>query len=222
MKLGFFSFVSRYTIVPLVRFFLVKEVNGYENMPKSNFILVSNHSSYLDLYINGGLCTPKRFHFIGQVDTWKGLKGILVRMYYRMASVISIDRSSKNSKKEAVEKAVEVLNNGEILIIYPEGRRSRDGKIQQGRPGTARIFLKTGIPIVPVGIIGAFELMPPHKKFPKIKKNIRVNIGKPFYFEKELAEAGNLDEDSLRHREIVSQITAKIMDAIRNLAGQGR
>jgi 1-acyl-sn-glycerol-3-phosphate acyltransferase len=202
--------------VPLVKFLFVKEIKGLENIPKRNFILVSNHQSYLDFYINGIMCVPKRFHFIGQIDSWKGIAGFFVKTYYKMAGVIPLDRKSEESRKIVIEKAIEVLKKEEILIMYPEGKRSVDGKLQEGKLGIAKIFLKTGIPILPVGIKGTFELLPPHGKL-KIKKIAIVSIGKPLYFEKEFKEAVNLKEDSERYCEILKKITSGIMSHIAEL-----
>ena len=100
--------------------------------------------------------------------------------------------------------------------MYPEGKRSLDGKIQEGKLGVAKIFLKTGVPILPVGIKGTFEVMPPHGKL-KIKKIVRVNIGKPLYFEKEFKEAKNFKEDSEEYHEILKKITNEIMFNIASL-----
>jgi len=216
MKDGVFSWLNKLSIIPLVKFLFVKEIKGWKNIPKRNYILVSNHQSYLDLYIMGGLCAPKRFHFIGQVDSWKGIAGFFTKLYYKMAGVIPLDRKNENSRKEVINKAAEVLRKDEILIMYPEGKRSLDGKLQEGKLGVAKIFLKTGVPIIPVGIKGTFELMPPGGKL-KIKKTATVNIGKPLYFEKEFKEAANLQEDSERYSEILKKITGEIMSNIASL-----
>jgi len=216
MKDGVFSWLNKLSTIPLVKFLFVKEIKGWGNVPKRNFILVSNHQSYLDLYILGGLCVPKRFHFIGQVDSWKGIAGFFVKLYYKMAGVIFLDRKNENSRQEVIYKAVEVLKKDEILIMYPEGKRSVDGKLQEGKLGVAKIFLKTGVPIIPVGIKGIFDLMPPHGKM-KIKKTAIVNIGKPLYFEKEFKEAKNLKDDSEEYLEILKKITGEMMSNIAEL-----
>jgi 1-acyl-sn-glycerol-3-phosphate acyltransferase len=216
MKDGVFSWLNKLSTIPLIKFLFVKDVKGWENIPKRNFILVSNHQSYLDLYIDAGFCAPKRFHFIGQVDSWKGIPGFFIKTYYKMAGVIPLDRNKQDSRKKVIEKSVEVLKRGEILIMYPEGTRSKNGELQEGKLGVAKIFLKTGVPILPVGIKGTFELMPPHGKL-KIKKTARVNIGKPLYFEKEFEDAKSLKEDSEEYLKILKKITSEIMSNIAEL-----
>ena len=216
MKDGVFSWLNKLTTIPLVKFLFVKEIKGLENVPKRNFILASNHQSYLDLYIVAGICAPKRFHFIGQVDSWKGITGFFIKLYYLTGGVIPLDRSSQESRKKVIEKSVEVLKKGEILIMYPEGKRSPDGKLQEGKLGAAKIFLKTGVPLLPVGINGSFDLLPPRGKL-KIKKIVKVNIGKPLYFEKELKQSENLKEDSEKYYELLKKITGEIMSNIAKL-----
>lgn len=216
MKDGVFPWLNKLSTIPLVKFLFIKEIKGLENIPKRSFILASNHQSYLDLYIVAGVCVPKRFHFIGQIDNWKGIAGFFVKLYYKMNGVIPLNRKSEESREIAVQKAIEVLKKDEILIMYPEGKRSLDGKLQEGKLGVAKIFLKTGVPILPIGINGSFDLLPPHGKL-KIKKIVKVNIGKPLYFEKELKESENLKEDSERYYELLKKITSEIMSNIAEL-----
>jgi 1-acyl-sn-glycerol-3-phosphate acyltransferase len=215
-KKGIFSWLNSIFFIPLFNFLLIKEVKGLENVPEGNFILASNHQSYLDIFIDGGLCVPRRFHFIGRVDSWKGIAGFFIKLYYLMAGVIPLNRVDEESKKTTIQKAIEVLRKGEILIIYPEGTRSKDGKLQEGKLGIAKILLKTGAPILPVGIKGTFKLMPPHGKL-KIKKLVKVNIGKPLFFKEELEKAGGLNENSEEYSQLLRRITGAIMREINNL-----
>jgi len=201
---------------PIVNWLLIKEVRGSENIPRGNFILVSNHVSYLDIIVDSYLCVPRKIHFIGQIDGWKGIMRWLIKTLYFLSEVISLDRTSQESREKALREAIKVLKRGDILVIYPEGRRSENGQIQKGKLGTAKIFLKTGVPILPAAIKGTFELFPPKGKL-KIKRIIKVNIGNPLFFEKELAEAKNLVENSQEYYQILQKITDKTMEEITNL-----
>jgi 1-acyl-sn-glycerol-3-phosphate acyltransferase len=204
-------------IKPLVKILFIKKVKGWENIPKRNFILAANHSSHLDQLMTGYICVPRKFHHIGQIDRYTGTDRILLNILYFIGGVIRVHRKNEESKKEAVEKSIEVLKKGASLIIYPEGTRTRNGKIGEGKPGVAKIFLKTGVPILPVGIKGTFELMPPGTGFPKIKRIVKINIGKPLFFEKEFEKAKNLNEDSIEYQEILEKITKRVMEEIKNL-----
>jgi 1-acyl-sn-glycerol-3-phosphate acyltransferase len=214
---GVFSSLCKIFLAPLVKILFIKEIKGLENIPQRNFILVSNHQSYIDVLIDGCICTPRRFHFIGQTDGWKGLSNYLIKGFYFLAGVIPIDRKKEESRKKAFQEAIRILEKRDILIIYPEGTRSTTGKIQEGKLGMAKIFLKTGVPILPVGIKGTFELLPPKGKL-KIKRIVEVNIGKLLFFDKELKESEKLDENSMEYLQIAQQITDNIMKNIADLA----
>jgi len=210
------SWFCKIFLAPLVKKLFLKDIKGLENIPKRNFILVSNHQSYLDVIINGYLCVPRRFHFIGQIEGFKiPLKWLIASLYF-LSGVIPLNRRDERSREKVVKEAISVLKRGDILIIYPEGRRSTNGEIQEGKPGVAKIFLRTGIPILPAGIKGAFELFPPKGKL-KIKRIIKINIGKPLFFKEELERAKKLEENSEEYRQILQKITNKTMEEITNL-----
>lgn len=210
------SWFCKIFLAPLVKKLFIKKVSGLNNLPKRNFILVSNHQSYLDIIISGYICVPRKFHFIGQIDGWKGMAKIFIRIVYFIFGVIPLDRTKEKSRERAVEKAIEILKNGDTLVIYPEGRRSVNGEIQEGKFGTARIFLKTGVPMLPAGFEGTFELFPPKGKL-KVKRIIKVNVGSPLFFKKEFEEGKDLDEKSAEYQGIIQKITDKMMEKIANL-----
>jgi len=205
---------------PIVNRIWIKRVSGLENIPKRNFILAANHQSHLDQIATGYICVPRRFHYIGQTDRYKGFIKVLLYILYFITGVIHVNREKEESRKKATEKSIEALNKGASLVIYPEGTRTRTGEIQKGRPGVAKIFLKTGVPILPVGIKGTFELMPAGKSFPKIKKEVEINIGKLLFFEREVFEARKFDENSIEYEEICQKITDRVMEEIAKLAGK--
>jgi len=202
---------------PVVDKFLIKEVKGLENLPKENFILAANHQSHLDQLMTGYVCVPRRFHMIGQTDRYSGLAKLFLYLVYFITGVIPINRESEESRKKVLEEAVKVLRKGDILVIYPEGTRTRTGEIQKGKFGVAKIYLRTGVPILPVGIKGVFELMPSGKRIPKIKKIIEINIGKPLYFKEEFEKAKNLDCNSVEYKNLLQRSTDKVMEEIKKL-----
>ena len=210
------SWFCKIFLQPLVHWLFIKEVKGWENIPKRNFILVSNHQSYLDIIIDSYLCVPRRFHFIGQIEGFKiPLKWLIASLYF-FSGVIPLNRKNEQSREKVVKEAISVLKKGDILIIYPEGRRSTDGEIQEGKLGVAKFFLKTGVPILPAGIKGTFELFPPKGKL-KIKRIIKINIGKPLFFKEELERAKKLEENSEGYQQILQKITNKTMEEINKL-----
>ncbi|KPJ73673.1 hypothetical protein AMJ48_00510 [Parcubacteria bacterium DG_74_1] len=210
------SWFCKIFLKPIVDWLLIKEVRGLENVPRSPFILVSNHVSYLDIIIDSYLCVPRRFHFIGQIDGFKGIVKWLIRAIYFVSGVIPLDRQKDQSREDALKKAAKVLKRGNILVLYPEGRRSTNGEVQEGRLGTAKIFLETGTPIIPAGIKGTFELMPPRGKL-KIKKAVEINVGKPLFLKEEFNLAQDLAENSPEYQKILEKITDEIMGELKQL-----
>jgi 1-acyl-sn-glycerol-3-phosphate acyltransferase len=213
----FFSLFCKIFLKPIVDIFLIKEVKGLENVPKGNFILAANHQSHLDQICTGYVCVPRRFTYIGQVDRYSGFEAILRDFIYFVFGVIPVNRNDSDSRKKATEEAVKRLKRGDILVIYPEGTRTRTGEIQKAYPGVAKLFLSTGLPILPVGIKGTFELMPSGKALPKIKKIVEINIGAPLYFKEEFEEGKKLNCDSEKYKGLLETITEKIMEKIKNL-----
>lgn len=202
---------------PIVKFIWIKEVRGKENVPTTNFILASNHQSHWDQVINPYLCVPKPFTYLGQIDKYSGFEGFLRNLLYWIADVIPIHRHQEESKKKALKECQERLKKGEILIMYPEGTRSLDGKIHEFKTGVAKLHLLTGVPILPVAIKGNSEIMPVGKSFPKFKKIVKINIGKPLDFKEEREKIKNLDLESEEFKEISIKITQKLREEILRL-----
>jgi 1-acyl-sn-glycerol-3-phosphate acyltransferase len=202
---------------PIVKLIWIKEVRGIENIPKTNFILAANHQSHWDQVITAYLCVPRKFTYLGQIDKYSGFEAFLRNFLYFLAGVIPVHRYDEESKKRAIKECIERLKKGEILIMYPEGTRSKDGKIHEGKPGIAKIYLETGIPILPVAIKGNFEIMPVGKSFPKFKKIVKINVGKPLEFKKELEIGRNLNPQSPEYKEICQRITQRVMEEIKKL-----
>lgn len=213
----FLSTILKFTLAPIIGLVFIKEVRGRNNFPDRNVILASNHQSYLDILLCGYICVPRRYTHIGQVDRenkgWSKIRDLL----YFMGDVIPVNRKDENSKKLAFYKAIDFLKKGYSLVIYPEGTRTRTGQIGSGKWGVAKFFLETGVPVLPMGIKGAFELFPPGEK-PKAEKNVRLNIGKPLFFKEEFEQAKELDRDSKEYEDICIKITDRVMEEIKKLA----
>jgi len=210
------SWFCQIFLKPVVRLLFVKEVKGWKNIPRTNFILASNHQSHLDIIISGYVCVPRRFTYIGQVDEYTGLTGFLRNFLYLIGEVIPVNRKDEFSRKKALDQAIQVLKRGSILVIYPEGTRTRTGEMGEGKLGVAKLFLETLIPILPVGIKGTFELLPPGGEL-KIKRIVKINIGKPLYFKEELEKSGILNSESEEYKILCQKIIDKLMKEISNL-----
>lgn len=192
-----------------------KKVKGLHNLPEKGFILAANHTSYFDIWVMMVLLVARRSRYVRFIAK-KELVGDahivwLQRLFDDKENrPLYIDRSQKT--EDIFQPAIEALRHGAVVGIYPEGSRSKDGRIKQGRTGMIRLAIQAQVPIVPLGIKGSFELMPPGKGFPRFKKRIEIDIGKPRYFETYYETKGS--------RETLRNLTDSVMQDIARLSSQ--
>ncbi len=214
------SFVCWVLMGWFFRLFLVKEIRGKENFSKKkNYILASNHVSHLDWLIGCYLCVPRKYTFIGQVDKIGGIAGALRDLMYWTGETIRVDRNDSSSRARAAAKAVEFVKKGYNLFMFPEGTRSRDGQLKTFKRGVGKIYLQTGAPILPVAMVGTYEMMPPGKKM-KLNRSARIIIGKPREFPKELAAAKNMEPGSEAYLRLCETVAQSVEGEVRRLASQ--
>jgi len=197
-------------IIPAIARLWVRKIKGIENLPKEKvgFIVACNHASYLDHFILGGTVasnTNRMVHFLSKKEHFHGKQ----RKWHEFLQAIPIDRQAGG--KSGLEAAVKVLKKGKIIAIYPEGTRTLTGKMNRAKTGIARLVLAAKVPVLPVGLMNTFKILPKGKNIPKFKRT-DVNIGKLMYFDK-YYEKGN-DHKTLR------LVTNKIMKEIAKLCKQ--
>jgi len=169
-------------ILPPIIDLWVKNTGGLQNIPKKGpFIIAANHESYMDHLIivkTFVVHLNKKIHSLAKKEHFDNpIKSI----WHKWGGAIPIDRQAGG--KDALRWAVKALKHGKIIMIHPEGTRSLTGKIQRGKTGVARLALAARVPVVPVGLIGTFEIMPKGKHIPNLKR-AEINIGKLMYFGK--------------------------------------
>ncbi|KRF17969.1 acyl-phosphate glycerol 3-phosphate acyltransferase [Nocardioides sp. Soil797] len=209
----FYWFLKFIALGPLLRVIFRPQATGLDNIPESGpAILASNHLSYAD-WLFMPLTLSRRVSFVAKAEyfTSPGIKGFIQKHFFRGSGQIPIDRSGANAAEGALMSAKEVLGRGELFGIYPEGTRSHDGKLYRGKTGVARLALETGVPVIPVAVVGTDVVAPPGKKFGKITRPM-VRFGKPLDF----SRYEGLEND----RYILRSITDEIMYEIMNLSGQ--
>jgi len=184
-------------------------VEGLEQLPEAGpAILAPNHVSFLDSAFLM-LVLPRRISFVGKaeyMDSWK------TRHLFPALGMIPIDRSGGSKSEGALLAAERVLRRGELFGIFPEGTRSRDGVLHKGHTGVARLALRIGCPIYPVGMVGTREIQPPDARFPKLFQRAEVRIGRPVKVDRYL----DRPDDHL----VLRQVTDEVMFEIRELSGQ--
>ena len=184
-------------------------LEGFDRLPTDGpAILCPNHVSFLDSAFLM-LHVPRNISFVGKaeyMDSWK------TKYVFPAMGMIPIDRAGGDKSQAALDTAERVLRRGELFGIFPEGTRSRDGYLYKGRTGAARLALKVGCPIFPVGVVGTRDIQPPEASFPKFRRECTIRIGRPINVERYRHRA----DDHL----VLRQITDELMFEIRELTGQ--
>lgn len=197
--------IAKIILPPIINLW-IKETNGLENIPvKEPFIIAANHESYMDHFLiitTFVIHLDKKIHFLAKKEHFSNpIKSV----WHKWAGAIPLDRKAKGT--EALRWAIKLLKDGEVIGIHPEGTRSLTGKLQKGKTGVARLALAARVPVVPVGLIGTFEILPKGRYIPKLKK-AAMNIGKPMHFNK------------YYNKKITKRLSRKITDEImRQIAG---
>lgn len=203
-----------HTIVPPVaRAIWRPEVTGLDNIPRSGGVLIaSNHLSFADSLVIP-IVVPRKVVFLAKSDyfTGTGVKGALSRAWFEGLGMLPVDRDDTQAAMTSLTTALEVLGRGEAFGVYPEGTRSRDGRLYRGRTGVAHLALTAGVPVVPVGLRGTAELQPVGSRLPRLAK-VTVSIGEPLDF------AGRFDGAPAGRARRTA--TDEIMSAIAGLSGQ--
>jgi 1-acyl-sn-glycerol-3-phosphate acyltransferase len=168
--------VIKAVLTPLLRAGYRVRVEGRQHLPrKGPVILAANHRSFLDS-IFLPLVVRRRVTFVAKADYFDDPK---TAWFFRGVGQIPIRREGGSASERALESATEVLRAGGVFAIYPEGTRTRDGYLHRGHTGVARLAMRTGAPIVPVGLIGTDEVQPVDKKLPRLFRPVTIRFGEP-------------------------------------------
>ena len=181
-------------------------VIGAENVPKTGgVILAANHASFLDPPLVGaGL--HRGINYLARQSLFRFP---IVKQILHSWSVVPVDRDGGGAK--GLKIILDRLLNGAGIILFPEGTRSSDGKLQPARPGIGLVVAKSEAPVVPVRVFGTFEAWGRNQKLP-LPKKVTVRYGQPMRFEKLRAEAKNCSKERLK--QIYQEIADEIMAAI--------
>jgi 1-acyl-sn-glycerol-3-phosphate acyltransferase len=200
---------TRWVAHPLSRLLWRIDTRGYDKLPATGgAILCPNHISFLDSAFLM-LTVPRRISFVGKaeyMDSWK------TKYLFPAFGMIPIDRSGGEASGAALDAAAGVLERGELFGIYPEGTRSRDGVLYKGHTGPARLAVRSGCPIYPVGIVGTAAIQPPDTRVPRPFRSCSISIGDPI----DPRRYGDRADDHLVYRQLIDEV----MFEIRSLTGQ--
>jgi 1-acyl-sn-glycerol-3-phosphate acyltransferase len=200
-------------IPPVAKLIWRPTVLGLENVPRTGpVILASNHVSFADSLVIP-IVAPRKVVFLAKSDYFRGggVKGTLQKAWFEGMGLIPVDRDDSKAALASLDTALEVLGRGEAFGIYPEGTRSRDGRLYRGRTGVAHLALTAGVPVVPVGLTGTERLQPIDARLPRIVP-VTVRFGAP------IEVAGRYD--GVPPGKARREITDRVMREIQTLTGQ--
>lgn len=201
--------IGRLGTHPLRSWWMDVDVVGAENLPESDGgIIAANHLSFIDsMLLMYGIGRPVTF--LGKVEY---MDSMVTRHVFPAVGMIPVDRSGSGIRR-SLQEARNRIEEGELVGIFPEGTRSRDGLLHDGHNGVAHLSLKTGAPIIPVGLVGTDKAMPVGDRVPG-RAPVQVNIGTPIVPDPDRGRSA-----SVRMREA---LTSQVMDSIADLSGQVR
>lgn len=198
---------------PLLALIGRPKVEGLEYLPADGpAILASNHLAVMDSFYLP-LVVRRRITFLAKQEyfTGTGIKGRFLAWFYTVVGQVPIDRTDADSAKDALDTAARILGEGKLLGMYPEGTRSPDGRLYKGKTGLARLALETGVPVIPVAMIGTNVVNPPGKKGLRFGQ-VAVRFGKPMDFSRFDGMAGN----RFIERAVIDEVIYELMQ----LSGQ--
>jgi len=185
----------------LFKFYFHLHSSGIENLPKPPFILAPNHQSFLDgmfvsVFLSGKISRKTYFY-----ATEKHVRKNWVKKLADTNNVIVVDINK--DLKGSIQKMAEVIRQGNNIIIFPEGARTRDGKLMEFKKTFAILACEMEVPVVPVAISGAYEAFPTGTKIPKLFKEIHVDFLPPVY------------PENYGYDELAQTVKEKITEAIK-------
>ncbi|WP_024356749.1 lysophospholipid acyltransferase family protein [Leucobacter chironomi] len=199
-------FIGRAVLRPLLRLRFRPRVSGREHVPAQGAVLLaSNHLSGLDTILIPSF-SPRKVQFLAKASLFESRIG---GWFFRQIGAIPVHREASAAAQDALDAGREVLAAGSVFAVFPEGSRSRDGRLYRGRAGAAWLALETGATVVPVGLIGTNRAL----RNPATGRPDRVELrfGAPVALD-DLAE---LPRGRARR-----EATERIMAAIHALTGQ--
>ncbi len=183
------------------------EVKGLENVPRQgSYLLVGNHSSNLDPLVAGwsaGHLTGRVIHFMAKRE----LRGWPLIGYLASQSGVIFVRRGEGDRA-AQRAATSALREGRPVALFPEGHRSRDGRMREAKAGAALLAIRTGAPVLPAGIAGTQRIFPGTSHLPH-RSPITIRFGEPF-------AVGHQPEGAL-DRVALNAASERIMRAIAGL-----
>ena len=204
------AWVGRALTAPLRKAWLDVDYVGLENVPTEGaVVLAANHLAFIDsLLVKYSLGRP--VSFLGKAEY---LDHPVARRLFPMTGMLPLDRTGKRARV-TLRRVQEILADGGVVGVHPEGTRSRDGLLNAGHMGVAQMALQASAPIVPVGLVGTDVAQPVGTIMPGFRSKIEVRFGAPIGMGRWAANR--------RTRRARTELTEEVMQSISALSGQTR
>jgi 1-acyl-sn-glycerol-3-phosphate acyltransferase len=195
--------VARLLTAPARRGLVRLDVVNAENLPTEGpVIIVANHLSFFDSVLLM-FALPRPVSVLGKAEYTDHR---ITKWLFCGSGMIPIRRENPADLVRAFAQVGEVLERGEVVGMFPEGTRSRDGLLHRGHSGAAHLALTTGAPLVPVGIIGTDQILPTGARLVRPFRHATISVGAPIH----AADAGFTKSTNRARREITDQFMSEI------------
>jgi len=160
----------------LMRAWFGLRVRGAEHVPASGpALIVSNHQSILDPPVIGG-AARRQIYFLAKAELFRiPMFGSLIRALHARPV------RREGSDPGALRTAAQLLGEGKALLVFPEGTRSLNGRLGEGKPGVGMLAVTSGAPVVPVYVSGTLEALPKGSAWPR-RSQVSVSFGPALHF----------------------------------------
>ncbi|MDP9118103.1 MAG: 1-acyl-sn-glycerol-3-phosphate acyltransferase [Actinomycetota bacterium] len=201
------------TVAPTLRAVYRPDVSGAGHVPHSGpVIFAANHVSFAD-EIFTPLAARRQICYFAKAEyfTTPGVRGRATASVFRALAQVPVERGDTRSAAGVIEIGVDLLGEGQALGIFPEGTRSPDGRLYKFRTGVARVAMRSGAPVIPVGLVGTREV---HQSGSRRWRRVPVGVhfGVPLRFGERASEE--------RSSRVLREVTETIREAVQELSGQ--
>ncbi len=207
--------VTRRVVLTVFQLFWRPRIEGRELIPSTGLLIVaSNHLSFIDSIVIP-VTVPRKVVFLAKAEYWEGRSPATWprRLFFAAFEAVPVQREQQQDAQASLDLARGVVERGDAFGIYPEGTRSRDGRLYRGRTGVGWLALTTGARVVPVGVVGTDRVQPVGARVPRVHRGVAIRFGEPV----DPADYAHLPPGRARR-----EITDAVMDRIAALSGQPR
>jgi 1-acyl-sn-glycerol-3-phosphate acyltransferase len=200
-------------VSPVLRTYFRPQATGQELVPRTGpLILAANHLSAADEVFTPITAGRQVLYFAkAEYFTGPGLRGRVNAWFFREMGHVPVDRDNPRAAADTIDVGVQLLAQNKALGIYPEGTRSPDGRLHKFRTGVARLALRTGVPVIPVGLVGTDKvLIEGDRRWHR--SPVEVHYGPPLDF------SGRAEDE--RSSRMLREVTETVREAVQKLSGQ--